>query len=112
MKENATRLCKQFNGIDTADLELQKKNIEQFFDICSEQVYMQPPFHCNAGKNLRVGQNFLTNYNVKILDMAAVTIGDYCMRGPNTVIATVNHPMTAQGRKKSCLSPGAGCDRR
>ena len=39
-------------------------------------------------------------YNVTILDIAPVTIGDYVMIGPNTLISTVNHPMTPMGRRK------------
>lgn len=34
-----------------------------------------------------------------ILDIAAVTIGRYVMIGPNTLIATVNHPISALGRR-------------
>ena len=39
-----------------------------------------------------MGENFLANYNVTILDIARVTIGDYVMIGPNTLITTVNPP--------------------
>lgn len=100
MKENATRLCKKFNEIDTADIEKQKEVIVELFGSCDENVYMQPPFNCDVGKNIHVGKDFLTNYNVKILDVDTVTIGDYCMIGPNTVISSVNHPMSAEGRRK------------
>lgn len=100
MKENATRLCKQFNEIDTSNLEEQKKLIKDLFGSCKNNVYMQPPFHCDVGKNIHVGEDFLTNYNVTILDVGEVIIGDYCMIGPNSTISTVNHPMTAQGRRE------------
>ena len=107
MKETATRLCKEFNEIDTADLAAQKRVIKKLFGSCGQNVYMQPPFNCDVGKNIHVGEDFLSNYNVKILDVTTVTIGDYCLIGPNTVISTVNHPMTAEGRRKklSITSP-------
>lgn len=60
---------------------------------------MQPPFNCDVGKNIHVGRDFLTNYNVKILDVDIVKIGDYYMIGPNTVISTVNHPLNPVGRR-------------
>jgi len=100
MKENALRLCKLFNEIDAANITEQKKVIETLFGSCGKNVYMQPPFNCDVGSNIHVGEDFLTNYNVKILDVAPVTIGDYCMIGPNSVISTVNHPMTAKGRRE------------
>lgn len=100
IKENATRLCKEFNELDTANLTAQNELIKKLFGKCGNNVYMQPPFNCDVGKNIYVGEDFLTNYNVKILDVAKVTIGDYCLIGPNTVISTVNHPQTAEGRRK------------
>ena len=47
-----------------------------------------------------MGEEVLTNYNVTILDIAPVRIGDYCMIGPNTLITTVNHPLTPKGRRE------------
>ena len=46
-----------------------------------------------------MGENFLANYNVTILDIARVTIGDYVMIGPNTLITTVNHPLSPRKRR-------------
>lgn len=54
----------------------------------------------NVGQLVRVGKNFLTNYHVTILDIMPVTIGDYVMIGPNTMISTVNHPISPMGRRK------------
>ena len=42
---------------------------------------------------------FLTNYNLTILDIAKVTIGDHVMIGPNVDIYTVNHPLDKEGRR-------------
>ncbi|WP_426007315.1 sugar O-acetyltransferase [Paenarthrobacter sp. NyZ202] len=100
MKEEALRLCKQFNDLDTADLDGQAAVIKQLFGACGDRVFMQPPFNCDVGSNIEVGEDFLTNYNVKILDVGRVTIGDYCMIGPNTVISTVNHPLDPSERRK------------
>lgn len=57
-------------------------------------------FHCDNGKNIHVGEDFLANYNVTILDIAPVNIGEHCMIGPNTLITTVGHPLSPQGRRK------------
>jgi len=47
-----------------------------------------------------VGEDFLSNYNLTILDIAPVTMGHNVMIGPNVDIYTVNHPMTPEGRRK------------
>ena len=51
-------------------------------------------------KNIHIGVNSIANYNVTILDIAPVYIGDYVMIGPNTLISTVNHPILPSGRHK------------
>ncbi|WP_218648746.1 sugar O-acetyltransferase [Paenibacillus kribbensis] len=99
-KENATRLCNKFNEIDPSNLEEQKRAIKELFGSCKNNVYMQAPFRCDVGKNIHVGEDFLSNYNVTILDVGKVVIGDYCMIGPNSTISTVNHPMTVKGRRE------------
>ena len=43
---------------------------------------------------------FLANYDVTILDIMPVHIGDFVMIGPNTLITTVNHPLTPKGRRE------------
>ena len=47
-----------------------------------------------------MGDDFLANYNVTILDVDEVRIGNHVMIGPNTLISTVNHPLTPMGRRK------------
>ncbi|MDO4270358.1 MAG: sugar O-acetyltransferase [Eubacteriales bacterium] len=106
-KENALRLCKRFNAIDESDYEAQLTAIKELFGSTGKNVYLQPNFHCDYGKNIHVGEDFLTNYNVTILDIAPVHIGDFCMIGPNTLITTVGHPLTPAGRqaKLACGKP-------
>jgi len=99
-KENALRSCKKFNSIDESDYKAQLTVIKELFGSTGENVYIQPNFNCDNGKNIHVGEDFLTNYNVTILDIAPVHIGDYCMIGPNTLITTVGHPINPEGRRK------------
>lgn len=99
-KENALKGCAKFNAIDPANYEAQLVAIKELFGSTGENVYIQPNFNCDSGKNIHVGEDFLTNYNVTILDIAPVHIGDYCMIGPNTLITTVGHPLTPRGRRE------------
>lgn len=47
-----------------------------------------------------MGDGFLTNYNVTILDMAPVRIGNNVWLGPNVGLYAVAHPMEAAGRER------------
>lgn len=62
-----------------------------------EAVFLQP-FYCDLGKQIRVGKRFFANYNLTILDEAAVTFGDNCFVGPNVSIYTACHSTDPQER--------------
>ena len=99
LKLHAIRGCEKLNGIPVTETQQRDQMIRELLGEAGENAAIMPAFHCDNGKNIRVGKNFLANYNVTILDIAAVTIGDYVMIGPNTLIATVNHPISALGRR-------------
>ncbi len=65
-----------------------------------ENVWIGKTFSCDNGKNIFIGNNFTGNYNLTILDIKEVYIGDNVMIGPNTLITTVGHPLTPKGRRK------------
>jgi maltose O-acetyltransferase len=99
-KESAVRKCRAFNDADPLDYEGQRKILDDLLGSHGKDLNMQQGFHCDNGKNIHVGEGFLTNYNVTILDVAPVRIGDFCMIGPNTLIATVGHPLDKEGRRE------------
>ena len=99
-KLNAVIGCEKLNAISVLDSEARKTAIRELFGTVGENPTVLPVFNCDNGKNIHVGKNFLANYNVTILDIAPVHIGDYVMIAPNTLITTVNHPMNPSGRRK------------
>lgn len=99
-KLHAVEGCKKLNAIDSSDEAAIYQALTELFGSAGENATVLPVFNCDNGKNIHVGKNFLANYNVTILDIAPVTIGDYVMIGPNTLITTVNHPLSPMGRRK------------
>lgn len=98
-KLNAIEGCKKINEIDPENENAVLEVLKDFFGAAGENSTVLPTFNCDYGKNIYVGKNFLANYNVTILDIAPVHIGDYVMIGPSTLITTVNHPITPMGRR-------------
>ncbi len=92
--------CQKINAISVLDYDAREEAIRALFGSVGENPSVLPVFNCDNGKNIHVGENFLANYNVTILDIAPVHIGDYVMIGPNTLITTVNHPLSPRGRRK------------
>lgn len=99
-KDEAVKKCMEFRSVPSWNQSAQQKAAEKLFGTVGKNVSIQPVFQCDSGKNIHVGDNFLTNYNVTILDVAPVYIGDDVMIGPNTLITSVGHPLSPLGRKK------------
>lgn len=62
-----------------------------------------PPFFCDYGYNIYIGNNFFANVGCIILDSATVTIGDNVMLGPHTIIAAANHPYNPYIRNEGVI---------
>lgn len=99
-KENAIIECKKFNAIDDTDYEAQYAQLKEMFGSVGEDVWIAKTFNCDNGKNIHIGNNFTGNYNLTVLDIRDVYIGDNVMIGPNTLITTVGHPLSTAGRRK------------
>ncbi|RZL66113.1 MAG: sugar O-acetyltransferase [Variovorax sp.] len=59
---------------------------------------IRPPFHCDYGFNIRVGEGVFLNFNCVILDVVEVSIGDKTQIGPGVQILTADHPRSPEER--------------
>lgn len=91
--------CKRLNSVDTSDKEALDEAIRNLFGKVGKEPVMAPIFNCDSGANIEVGDNFLANYNVTILDVAKVSIGADVMIGPNTMIAKIKHSIGPKRRR-------------
>lgn len=99
IQHRAAALCQQFNALSVTDEEKRDCVLRQLFGSAGKNLSVKPGFFCDMGVNLHVGDDFLTNYNVTILDMAPVSIGNNVWLGPGVGLFAVAHPMDAAGRK-------------
>lgn len=93
--QRAAGLCMDYNNTREDQPDARRRLLEQ---LLGKNLSVKPGFQCDMGINIHVGDGVLTNYNVTILDMATVTIGDNVWLGPNVGIYAVAHPMDAAGR--------------
>ncbi len=100
IKEQAIIWTREFNALDPLDFAAQKACLKEHLGSMGADVWIAKTFNCDNGKNIHIGYNFTGNYNLTILDVEEVFIGNNVMIGPNTLISTVNHPMTPVGRRK------------
>ncbi|MBF0784429.1 sugar O-acetyltransferase [Muribacter muris] len=64
----------------------------------SGTFHIEPPFRCDYGDNIKLGDNFFANYNCTILDCAEVAIGNNVMFAPNVSLFTAAHPLDSDKR--------------
>ena len=62
-------------------------------------TFIQPPFACDYGSNVSIGDNVFVNFNAVILDCAPVTIGDGTQIAPGVQLLAADHPRDAQTRR-------------
>lgn len=60
---------------------------------------INPPFHCDHGHGIVLGENVFVNYNATFLDGGLIRIGDRTKIGPNCQLVTPNHPIGFMERR-------------
>jgi len=71
-----------------------------FLDRFQSAADMQPPFYCDYGSNIVLGERVFFNFNCVVLDVCLVKVGDFTLFGPAVQIYTAMHPMNAELRRK------------
>lgn len=83
----------EFNNLAPKQVKQRKQLIKSLFGKTEKMFYLEPPFRCDYGYNISIGERFYANFNLTILDCAKVTFGDHCFIGPNVCLYTAGHPM-------------------
>lgn len=98
-RERARDLCLDLNGTREREQEIRRHILTELFGSGGDSVWMQPPFYCDYGSNIHLGQRIYFNFNCVVLDVCEVRIGDFTLFGPAVQIYTASHPMNAQLRR-------------
>ena len=99
-RKRARDLCQELNATWDDESEGRRRILTELFGKGGESVWMQPPFFCDYGSNILLGERVFFNFNCVVLDVCRVTIGDFSMFGPAVQIYTAMHPMNAELRRK------------
>ena len=98
-RERARDLCQALNATREGETEPRRRILRELFGRGGDTVWMQPPFFCDYGTNIELGERVFFNFNCVVLDVCLVRIGDYTMFGPGVQILTPVHPMNATERR-------------
>jgi maltose O-acetyltransferase len=99
-RARARDLCQQLNATRESDHEERRRLLRALFGTGGDSVWMQPPFFCDYGSNIELGERVFFNFNCTVLDVCPVRIGDYTQFGPSVQIYTPLHPFNAERRRR------------
>ncbi|QFJ55108.1 sugar O-acetyltransferase [Pseudobutyrivibrio xylanivorans] len=95
--ENKKKIYK-YNNMEPDKQGERDKLIKEILGKTGECINVEAPFHCDYGYNIEVGENFFANYNLVVLDVGKVKIGDNAQIAPNVAIYTAGHPIHPDSR--------------
>lgn len=94
----ARELMKKYNSCPEDKAEKLKSILKELIPEGGKGLFIQPPFYCDYGYNIKTGNGVYFNFNCVILDGMEVKIGSRSMFGPNVQIYTASHPLNAKER--------------
>lgn len=93
--KRARRLTRLFNSSTEEQKEERTRLLRELFQSTGERIYIEPPFRCDYGSNISIGNNFYANFDCTILDVCQVTIGENVLFGPKVCVYAAAHPIDA-----------------
>lgn len=99
-RNRARDLCQALNRSREEDIEERRRILQDLFAVGGDTVWMQPPFYCDYGSNIELGERVFFNFNCVVLDVCTVRIGSFTLFGPAVQIYTPLHPLDAQLRRR------------
>ena len=91
--------CWRYNQLSPNDREEQMNILSGLLGGMGEHVTFVPPFWCDYGYNISVGDYFYANHNLVVTDGAKVTFGDNVFIAPNCCFTTAEHAIDPEQRK-------------
>lgn len=88
----------RYNNLQPSKIKERNRILKDLFGKTTSRFFIEPPFRCDYGYNIFLGDNFYANYNLTILDCAPVHIGENVMFGPNVSLFTAGHPVHPEPR--------------
>lgn len=94
----AADVCHQINFMPPYEVDKRRVLLKELLGEISDTATVNPPFRCDFGFNIYIGQGSVINFNLTVLDEASVTIEDNVMIGPNCQLITITHALDEEQR--------------
>ena len=88
----------EYNKLKVSAVKKRRDFLAKIFGKIGKKCNILPPFKCDYGFRIEVGENFFANYNFIVLDGNYVRIGDNVWIAPNVGIYAAGHPLDVKDR--------------
>ena len=88
----------RFSATPSVDTEGRRTCLEELLGSAGLRVWIEPPFFCDYGVNIRIADDTFVNTNCVLLDSAEIRIGARTLLGPGVQLLTAYHPVRAAER--------------
>lgn len=105
--EKCEEQCFILNSLPPSQKERRLTILRSLFGSIGEKFVLHSPFRCDFGFNIHIGENFVGNFNLTILDEAEVIIGNNVFIGPNVTICTIIHSLDSHERNEGIMRASA-----
>lgn len=92
LRNKAQDLCYEYNLLRPSDKDKQQDIMNRLLGSIGSKYEIRPPFYCDYGFNISIGDNFFSNFNTVFIDCSRIVIGNNVMFGPNCCIDGASHP--------------------
>ncbi len=96
----ARRLTNTYNQTTDADVVRRSEILQSLLNKVGKNAFIEPPFRCDYGSNISIGDNFYANFDCIMLDVGNIKIGDNVFFGPKVNVYTACHPIYAPVRNE------------
>lgn len=96
--DECKELCYDYNQLRPTARKERMAHLRTIVGSMGDYASVAPPFWCDYGANIHLGENFFANHGLVVLDAAPVTFGKNVFIAPNCVFSTAGHPIDAPRR--------------
>ena len=99
-RERAQLLLDRLNATSYDELAERERVLRQLLGRVGDRVELRPPFRCDYGRQIEIGDGTFVNFDCVMLDVTTITIGAACHIGPRAQLLTVAHPIDPVERRR------------
>lgn len=98
LAHRARALLAVFSATPSTDAAGRRRTLVELLGHVGDGVWIEPPFFCDYGAHISIGEDSFVNVNCVFLDSAPIRLGAQVLVGPGVQLLTASHPVDAEER--------------